>query len=159
MCSSSVDKMDALLSLYRTCIRSKKYYMKFYFHFMDLCAINAWLIYRRDCSDCNIPKKKVLSLFEFKLDLAELLCWSGKRGRKRLSDSLVVPRKISKQVRPNDDIKKDKYNHWPEFGKKNRCKNIINSNSCQALTHIICSKCEINLCFVSTRNCFKNFHQ
>ena len=101
----------------------------------------------------------MLSLFDFKLDFAESLCLSGKRGCKRLSDSLVVPRKISKQVRPNDDIQKDKYNHWPEFAKKNRCKNIINGNSCKALTHIICSKYDINLCYVSTRNCFKNFHQ
>lgn len=36
-----VDLVDTLIALYRTTIRSKKWYHKIYFHLMDVCVVNA----------------------------------------------------------------------------------------------------------------------
>lgn len=72
-----VDLVDSLVALYRTTIRSKKWYHKIYFHLMDLCVVNSWLLYRRDCASCGVPKKEQFSLLQFKTDLASTLCAAG----------------------------------------------------------------------------------
>ena len=66
-----VDLLDSLLGLYRTRLRSKKWYHRIFFHFMDLTIVNAWLLYRR-CND------KAMRLLDFKMSVAEALCRSGK---------------------------------------------------------------------------------
>ena len=68
-----VDLMDALVALYRIHTRSKKYYHKFLFHFLDVTVVNCWLLYRRDCKDMQVPSKHVMMLQEFKLSVAEAL--------------------------------------------------------------------------------------
>jgi hypothetical protein len=85
-----VDLMDSLISLYRTSIRSKKWYLKIVFHLMDLVVVNAWLLYRRDCESCGMSKKEQMSLLQFKASVAACLCQQNKerqvkRGRQSSS--------------------------------------------------------------------------
>ena len=82
MSMGGVDKIDSLLALYRTVIRSRKYYLRIYFHVMDLCCTVAWLTYRRDAENCGLGKRDVMSLYDFKSELAQSLCWTNK-PRKR----------------------------------------------------------------------------
>ena len=42
-----VDLLDSLLSLYRIHIRSKKWYHKFFLHFLDATVVQSWLMYCR----------------------------------------------------------------------------------------------------------------
>ncbi|RXM98290.1 hypothetical protein EOD39_13311 [Acipenser ruthenus] len=42
------DLMDSLIALYHTKIRSKKWYLRIFFHFMDMLCVNSQLLYRRD---------------------------------------------------------------------------------------------------------------
>ena len=65
--------MDMLISLYRINIRSKKYYIKIIFHLIDLSIVNAWLLYRRHCHQSRVPKKDILSLLQFCVEVAEAL--------------------------------------------------------------------------------------
>ena len=44
-----VDLMDSLIALYRLHLRSKMYYHKLIFNFLDVTHVNAWLLYHRDC--------------------------------------------------------------------------------------------------------------
>jgi len=90
-----VDLIDILISLYCINVRSKKYYMKIISHLIDLSLVNAWLLYRRHCSQINVPKKRMMSLLTFRVNAAEALLKSAppappaKRGRpssKSLSD-------------------------------------------------------------------------
>lgn len=41
-----VDKCDMLMSLYRNSMKSRKWYKRVMFNFLDLCNVNAWLLYR-----------------------------------------------------------------------------------------------------------------
>ena len=66
-----VDLLDSLLGLYKTRMKSKKWYHKIFFHLMDMTVINAWLLYRRCRNDNNIR------LLDFKISVAEALCRSG----------------------------------------------------------------------------------
>ena len=67
-----VDKMDSLLGFYRTFFRSKKWFLRIFFHFLDLCLINGWLIYRRDFDQSQCTGKP-LSLYHFKMAVSYTL--------------------------------------------------------------------------------------
>lgn len=61
------------------------------------------------------------------------------------------------EKRPLNKIRYDTVNHWPDIdGNENatRCKN----ENCMRKTHFFCSKCNVHLCLIQDRNCFKNFH-
>lgn len=42
-----VDLIDSMLGYYRIPLRSSKYYIKIFYHLIDMCVVNAWLLYRR----------------------------------------------------------------------------------------------------------------
>ena len=158
-----VDLLDSLLSLYRIHIRSKKWYHKLFFHFLDVTVVvQSWLMYCRSITD-NEGK---LELREFKMILANSLMRAGKststkRGRPSLAD---VEKQLQAKKRrgpaalvPTKAIRLDGLDHWPVFmenGKKGRCKNP----GCEATTRIKCSKCGVNLCLTAKSNCFHFFH-
>nr|CAI5822949.1 unnamed protein product [Callosobruchus analis] len=43
-----VDLMDMLVSLYRTRLKSRRWYLSIFAQMVDLCMNNAWLLYRRE---------------------------------------------------------------------------------------------------------------
>ena len=51
-----VDKFEMLMSLYRCDYKSKKYYRRIFFWCINLCIVNSWLIYKRDCDKNNVPR-------------------------------------------------------------------------------------------------------
>ena len=62
-----VDKMDALMGFYRMFFRSHKWPNRIFFHFMDLCLNEAWLLYRRDFESVReVEKDRPLTLYQFK---------------------------------------------------------------------------------------------
>ncbi|XP_064463589.1 piggyBac transposable element-derived protein 3-like [Ornithodoros turicata] len=73
-----VDLLDGLVAYYRTEVRSKKYYLKIFFHFLDVVVVVSWLFYRRDCQSMGVPKSHQKDLMKFKLAIAEALCKQGK---------------------------------------------------------------------------------
>lgn len=44
-----IDKSDMLVHLYRTPLRSKRWYLRLFAYAVDLSLTNAWVIYKRDC--------------------------------------------------------------------------------------------------------------
>ena len=157
-----VDLLDSLLSLYRIHTRSKKWYHKLFFHFLDVTVVQSWLMY---CRSITANEGK-LKLREFKMILANSLMRAGKststkRGRPSLAD---VEKQLQAKKRcgpaalvPTKAIRLDGLDHWPVFmenGKKGRCKNP----GCEATTRIKCSKCGVNLCLTAKSNCFHFFH-
>ncbi|MCL4124285.1 UNVERIFIED_CONTAM: hypothetical protein GTU68_017635, partial [Idotea baltica] len=49
-----VELLHQLIALYRIQVSSKKYYHKFFFHFIDMAVVNSWLLYRRDCDKYGV---------------------------------------------------------------------------------------------------------
>lgn len=165
-----VDKADQLISYYRTFIRSKKWILRMIAHAFDLIVVNCWLQYEKDADHYNINKNKKKDLLHFRMELAENLIKVGqnvplkRRGRPRAdtgdSHEVLTTPKVRKvdSSQPTDDVRKDKFDHFPEFDTKvhtSRCKNP----GCKRKTHIFCIKCNIHLCIDGTSNCFYNFHQ
>ena len=79
-----VDLLDSLIALNRNKIRSKKWYHRLIFHFIDVTIVTAWLLYKRDYSSTGMRKEEQMKLYTFKSYIAESLCKSGKNlERKR----------------------------------------------------------------------------
>lgn len=55
-----VDKLDFLIALYRTFIRSKKWILRMFTHGLDLAITNSWLEYRKEASKQCLPSKEVM---------------------------------------------------------------------------------------------------
>ena len=81
-----VDLLDSIIGRYRIAMRSKKWYFKLFYHFLDMSLVNAWLLYRRVYeNEATIP------LAKFRQEIAVALCQSGMistptRGRKKKRD-------------------------------------------------------------------------
>ena len=160
-----VDLLDALLVLYRIPVRSKKWYHRLLFHFIDLLLVQAWLMYRRDADAQGLPRKQQLPLLRFKLDVAECLACAGKsehlvkRGRPSLDvASAHKAKKAHGPVAPIPPtaIRTDNTGHLPTFAaKKGRCK----LPGCKGIPKVMCGKCKVYLCFTPAKNCFRHFHE
>lgn len=160
-----VDLLDSLMALYRIPVRSKKWYHRLLWHFLDLCVVQSWLTYRRQVEANHFPKSEQLSLLQFKLDIAESLLKAGKTvglKRGRPSSSSVESEILAKKARgpaapmPVTAVRTDSFAHWPIYvEKKGRCK----YPGCKGIPKVKCEKCQVYLCFTTSSNCFRNFHQ
>ncbi len=153
-----VDLSDMLIELYRTDIRSKKWYMRIVYYCFDLAVVNAWLLYRRHM--IQHKENKFLRLKDFRCSIALALCKAGKgskkrRGRPSLEDnSKSKKRQKTAAPQPIYDVRYDEIGHWPATGeKKQRCKYCP-----KGYTRIYCCKCMVGLCLNKNNNCFKQYH-
>ena len=78
MYGGGVDLVDCLIALYRSPIKSKKYYFRLIFHMVDMLLVNSWMLYRRDASNLKLPRSEISQLATFKLRAAVALMKSGK---------------------------------------------------------------------------------
>ena len=158
-----VDRLDHVISLYRSCIRSKKFYHKIFFHFVDMMCASAWQEYREDCKAKGLLADAKKSHFNFKTEIAEAFCKEGKTFlKKKGRPSSSVEQEFEKKARrgpakpiPGENVRKDQVGHFPKYlEKKGRCK----MPQCKGITKVACVKCRVNLCFTTNSNCFLKFH-
>lgn len=81
-----IDKSNMLVQLYRTPMKSKRYYLRLFAYVLDLCSVNSWLLYKRDC---EALKTQFMSLKKFRLAVSSFTrCTKPTLGRVlRNSDS------------------------------------------------------------------------
>uniref|UniRef100_A0A8D0DCP7 PiggyBac transposable element-derived protein domain-containing protein n=1 Tax=Sander lucioperca TaxID=283035 RepID=A0A8D0DCP7_SANLU len=129
-----VDALDALIAYYRIHIRSKKYYHRLFFHFVDMVIVNSWLLYWRDCESLTVPRKKQKDLLAFRTSIAQALS----------------------TVMPTQEVRSDGVGHWPVVeSERQRCK----LPHCKGQTVIKCAKCTVHLCLNKNKDCFREFHK
>ncbi|CAF88338.1 unnamed protein product [Tetraodon nigroviridis] len=163
--AGGVDALDALMTNYRIHIRSKKYYQRLFFHFVDMAIVNSWLLYRRDCESLGVPEIRQKDLLDFRASVAQALCMEGKDPKKKKRGRLsldvdgqldVKKRRGPAKAVPPHELRRDAEGHWPlvENGRQ-RCK-LAN---CEGQTVYKCAKCNVRLCLDRVNNCFREFHQ
>ena len=161
-----VDLLDALIAFYRIKLRSKKYYHRLFFHFTDMTVVTSWLLYRRDCEEMGVPRRKQLPLLKFKYQIADALHKQGKavrpakRGRPSSSVELTYEAKRARGYNskpiPQQGIRQDNMDHFPIYKeKRSRCK----LPGCKSSPHLFYHKCEVYLCIDKNKNCFWKFHK
>lgn len=148
-----VDLADMLIALYRTGLRTHKWYLSIFSQILDMCVSNAWLVYRRDCARANIKNADIKALKEFRWSIANNLLAKGRR----LSVDPKTPKVVAGTKRPSSQIDQelryDRLDHFPTTTNKGRCR------FCQkGQTRIKCMKCDHRLCLTQDKNCFYQFH-
>ena len=120
-----VDLADMLIAMYRTKIKTKRWYLKVLFHCIDIAKVNAWLLYHRHCDLKKVPKKHHLPLLHFCLEISACLIRCGMAGIKRKAgrpplDERHIREKAEKKGRkpdmplPAKVARLDNSHHWPE---------------------------------------------
>ena len=140
-----VDLSDMLIALYRVDIETRKrWYLKIITHCLNICNVNAGLLYRRYMQQLNVRKSNQIMLLQF---------------TKKCASGLLLARKQPSRTpgRPNNrrpnDVRYDGIHHWPEFREtRSRCR------VCSYLSFIYCSKCHMCLYLQKGRNFFYDFH-
>ena len=132
-----VDKCDMLMELSRNDHKSTKWYKRIIFHLLDLCVINAWLLYRAAGAERTLP------LCTFKLGLALALIRSE---RPVLERPPVVHAAIKSAKSVSEDVRYDRVDHFSirdtEASFPQRCK----LEECSKKSQFKCRKCGVVLC-------------
>lgn len=156
-----VDLADRMLAVCPSRARTTKWTVRFIAHMFDLATSNAWIQYRKTERERGVPLKKIQSLRQWKMDLAELIIdknslesaeviedeeeiHSRKRGRPGINPLPSKTRRLHGAI------------HMPTFETVvNRCR----LPGCDKRTTAKCTYCGVALCLMSSRNCFKDFHE
>lgn len=164
-----VDLADMLIALHRIDIKTKRWYLKLFFHLVDIAKVNGWILYRRHATQQKIPVKKQMALKEFTITVAEALMHSGMKTSNRIgrpskrssglhhAQKKRGPGRAAQDPIPCDAIRMDRIDHLPipiVDENKKRCR----LPGCSEYSRTRCEKCNVALCFNAARNCFKDFH-
>ena len=111
-----------LISLYRVDIQTRKqWYLKIITHCVNICSVNARLLYKRFSDQLDVPKKEH-NLFDFTKEVGDALLSAGKgpkeaAGKKRRSSSVSVCKSVGKKpmvANPVADVCFGGVHHWRE---------------------------------------------
>lgn len=71
-----VDLMNSMIGRCRIIMRSKKWYMKIFYHLIDMSIVNAWILFKR-------VTRKLKELAQFREQLAVKLCQDSLEIKKK----------------------------------------------------------------------------
>lgn len=152
-----VDLADMFVALYRTGIKSKRWYLGIFSQFLDICINNSWVLYKEDF-DRNKENGKRMPLKDFRIMISEGLLHKNRiRGRPSnlLKSTENRPSRSPAITKPCVDMQYDPYGHFPIFSAtRGRCKLCVKNQS-----FVECSKCKVRLCLQQARNCYFDFHK
>ena len=116
-----IDLLDSLSALYKYRVRTKRWYLKVFYHTVTMALVTSWLWYRRHCVLLNVKHVK-LSVFQARVATA-LIETKRPMGRPSSSPLPGPPaRKVCKRKSPVDDVRKDGIDHLPDWAvKRDRC--------------------------------------
>lgn len=148
-----VDKMDMLKSIYEIDRKSKKWWHRIFWYFVDVSLINSFIIFKDRSKTCSLKLKS------FRLAVVNGLIGAmpdmPKRGRKRDTSGNLVSNNFKPTVPL--EIRYDKCAHMPVHTNPRRCA-LCSTRDKPHKSRWSCSTCEVGLCLGDKRNCFSLFH-
>ncbi|KAJ8930549.1 hypothetical protein NQ314_016630 [Rhamnusium bicolor] len=128
-----VDLADMFVALYRTVLKSKRWYLGIFSQFLDICVNNSWVLYKEDFNrDPNNESKKKMPLKDFRIMISEGLLQKNRiRGRPSnlLKSTENCPIRSTTTTKSCVDMQYDCYGHFLIFSmSRGRCKLCININ-------------------------------
>lgn len=101
-----VDLADMLVSLYKTPLRTKRWYIGIFAQMLDICINNAWLVRRKTNGSSRKIPLKAFRYAVYENLLNEKRC----AQRKRMTTPKVVKPRVA---RPSSPVKFDNLGHFP----------------------------------------------
>jgi hypothetical protein len=65
MSMGGIDLCDRIITYYRTAMKTCKWPVRVFNHFVDLAVVNCWLMYMRNCKLENVPRKDIMGLLSY----------------------------------------------------------------------------------------------
>ncbi|XP_063827581.1 piggyBac transposable element-derived protein 3-like [Ostrinia nubilalis] len=154
-----VESAVKLLAVAPNRYKSRKWTDRFFGHMIDLAVTNSWVSYKADQTARGTPSKHIKKLRSFKLELANVLIdtYFETSTAPNLSSPSTPQKKRRGRIPviPTPSLRCRRYNarHIAIFAdRQNKCR------VCHKKTWMSCTSCQINLCIVRDRNCFRDFH-
>ncbi|KAJ8272672.1 hypothetical protein GJAV_G00092040 [Gymnothorax javanicus] len=138
-CMGGADLSGALIGYYKVLRKTQKWYKTFFYHFMDMAIVNAFLLYR------DLAKGKgeePLHQKAFREALAEELAEAGSPSATGTGPS----------PSPHGA------HHRPSYISGHSTVGRLKCRHCHAKTPLKCSSCDVPLCFVPSRDCYNAWH-
>lgn len=162
-----VDLLGSHIGRGRIQMKSRKWPVRIFHHYLDLMVVNAWLLYKRTMNSRPITTV-ALELRDFRIQCAVSLAKMGTKISSPSGKGRPAANPINKRKRlsylPPKPVRCDQVGHLPQFTtQRQRCKNEIMTRGvtkcCNKLTKAKCIKCNTYLCLSVRRNCFLPFHK
>lgn len=146
---NNVDVFDQYKATYGINRKSRKWWHRLFFHFIDMAVVNSFIIYKE-------LKEGKLSLKNFRRRVVDGLLAQNQLQPKKKQN---VPQQISKhKPHISPEVRFESSVHQPTRGTLRRC-GLCSTKKNQKRTEWLCETCKISLCLGKTRNCFAKFHQ
>ena len=142
-----VDQSDQLIGSYNVLKKVKKYWKVFFFHFLDISIVNAYILF-----------KEYKNMFPERTDLQQ-------KGTDQLSFRQALVRQLA-DIEGGESVplavrqtSNSEASHLPVFTEsRGRCRVCSHYGDKQGRSEILCSNCEVHLCVKKNRNCFQIYH-
>lgn len=146
-----VDLSDALIGYYEVIHKTKKWYKTFFYHFTDIAIVNSFTLHQEMA---KIQGENHLTQKKFREALYVELAARSKENL--VPDEPEEPMAGPSATGPSATVQTEAclpayYSTDATAGRK-RCVH------CTQKTPVYCTRCQVSLCFVSTRNCYKEWH-
>lgn len=185
-CMGGIDLCDRLIAYYRSAMRTKKWTVRAFCHFLDLVAVNCWIMYTRCCTEEEILPKDKLGLLQYRINLAKAMIkydggriyphllgpgTSSRPSRDSSSTSILSPRPTERGEictrppakkhrpvisQPIPEVRLDNVGHLPRYV-ESKFASKCRQPICSSRCHTMCVKCNMYL-RVLKNNCFENYH-
>ncbi|KAK3885604.1 hypothetical protein Pcinc_010195 [Petrolisthes cinctipes] len=154
-----IDKSNMLTHLYKTPMKSRRWYIRLYGYVVDLCISNAWVLYKRDAIALL---EKPMPLKNFRLEISTFaLSYKNRPARmiRNTPEPFVLPKRGQRTSLPSDNLRYDfsKF-HCPEIVKQRMTCKFCSTKDDLHRSRWICNVCKVALCLTDSRNCFQTFH-
>ncbi|XP_050950241.1 piggyBac transposable element-derived protein 4 isoform X2 [Labeo rohita] len=133
-----VDLSDALIGYYTVLHKTKKWYRSFFFHFVDIAVVNAFILHQQMA---KMKNQKPLTQKAFREALVTELAGTG-------------PATGPAYIRPT----LNHYSHLPKYISGDSSIGRRKCKLCRFKTPVMCVTCDVPLCFVPKRDCFTSWH-
>lgn len=148
-----VDKFDQLVSLYEVDRKSKKWWHRIFFHFLDAAVINSYILHKL------LTGNEIKITEQFRLSLLYSLCAMKQANtlKRRLPYSPENAPKF--KVKISQEKRYSNVDHMPVKGTSRRCA-YCSTKAKPRRTSFMCKTCNIGLCFFQKGvTCFQKFHE
>lgn len=164
-CMNYVDKFDQLKSTYAIERKSRKWWHRIFFHFLDCAVINSYITYK-ELKKTHHPELDQLSAKDFRRSvyLGILAPFQAKKLKSGTKHSISQPSSpLPVQIRKHKpsvprELRLESSMHQPERSTSRRCaKCSTKKNPVRTIWQ--CRTCKVPLCIRKNNTCFSDFHQ
>lgn len=149
-----VDKFDQMKGQYEIDRKSKKWWHRIFFHFLDCCVVNAYIIFR------EIEEAERMTMKDFRRSVISSLTAEAQvasKAKRRSSTDAAVQLKKSKP-RVDTNVRLTESKHQPKRCTPRRCARCSTKTK-PSRTTWMCGTCDVPLCLRKEKNCFSDFHK